>query len=64
MKKHYANQIIEWAEEAKQYLTIRKEIILDENTTDQQLGQIIRQMYNAKVVSQNETIEITKHNTK
>jgi hypothetical protein len=64
MKEHYAKQIIEWAEEAKQYLTIRKEIILDENTTDQQLGQIIRQMYNAKVVSQNETIENTKQNTK
>jgi hypothetical protein len=64
MKQQYAKQIIEWAEEAKQYLTIRKEIILDENTTDQQLGQIIRQMYNAKVVSQNETIENTKQNTK
>jgi hypothetical protein len=64
MEKHYAKQIIEWAEEAKQYLTIRKEIILDENTTDQQLGQIIRQMYNAKVVSQDETIENTKQNTK
>jgi hypothetical protein len=64
MEKRYAKQIIEWAEEAKQYLTIRKEIILDENTTDQQLGQIIRQMYNAKVVSQNETIENTKQNTK
>ena len=64
MEKHYAKQIIQWAEEAKQYLTIRKEIILDENTTDQQLGQIIRQMYKAKVVSQNETIENTKQNTK
>jgi hypothetical protein len=64
MKEQYAKQIIEWAEEAKQYLTIRKEIILDENTTDQQLGSIIRQMYNAKVVSQNETIENTKQNTK
>jgi hypothetical protein len=64
MKEQYAKQIIEWAEEAKQYLTIRKEIILDENTTDQQLGQIIRQMYNAKVQTQNETIENTKQNTK
>jgi hypothetical protein len=64
MKKEYAKQIIEWAEEAKQYLTIRKEIILDENTTDQQLGNIIRQMYNAKVQTQNETIENTKQNTK
>ena len=64
MKKEYAKQIIEWAEEAKQYLTIRKEIILDENTTDQQLGSIIRQMYNSKVQTQNETIENTKQNTK
>jgi hypothetical protein len=64
MKKEYAKQIIEWAEEAKQYLTIRKEIILDENTTDQQLGNIIRQMYKAKVQIQNETIENTKQNTK
>jgi hypothetical protein len=64
MKKEYAKQIIEWAEEAKQYLTIRKEIILDENTTDQQLGSIVRQMYNSKVQTQNETIENTKQNTK
>jgi hypothetical protein len=64
MKQQYAKQIIEWAEEAKQYLTIRKEIILDENTTDQQLGNIIRQMYNSKVQTQNETIENTKQNTK
>ena len=64
MKEQYAKQIIEWAEEAKQYLTIRKEIILDENTTDQQLGSIIRQMYNSKVQTQNETIERTKQNTK
>lgn len=64
MKKEYAKQVIQWAEEAKQYLTIRKEIILDENTTDQQLGEIIRQMYKAKVDSQTETIERTKQNTK
>jgi hypothetical protein len=64
MKEQYAKQIIEWAEEAKQYLTIRKEIILDENTTDQQLGSIVRQMYNSKVQTQNETIENTKQNTK
>jgi hypothetical protein len=64
MEKRYAKQIIEWAEEAKQYLTIRKEIILDENTTDQQLGSIIRQMYKSKVQTQNETIQNTKQNTK
>lgn len=64
MKKEYAKQIIEWAEEAKQYLTIRKEIILDETTTNEQLGSIIRQMYKEKVQTQNETIENTKQNTK
>ena len=64
MEKQYAKQIIEWAEEAKQYLTIRKEIILDETTTNEQLGSIIRQMYKAKVQTQNETIERTKQNTK
>jgi O-glycosyl hydrolase len=64
MEKQYAKQIIEWAEEAKQYLTIRKEIILDENTTDQKLGEIVRHMYKSKVSSQNETIERTKQNTK
>ena len=64
MKEQYAKQIIEWAEEAKQYLTIRKEIILDENTTNEQLGSIVRQMYNSKVQTQNETIENTKQNTK
>jgi hypothetical protein len=47
MKQQYAKQIIEWAEEAKQYLTIRKEIILDENTTDQQLGSIFIHLYNS-----------------
>lgn len=64
MKQQYAKQIIEWAEEAKQYLTIRKEIILDETTTNEQLGSIIRQMYKSKVETQNETIENTKQNTK
>jgi hypothetical protein len=64
MEKQYAKQIIEWAEEAKQTLTIRKEIILDENTTDQQLGEIVRHMYKSKVEAQNETIEKTKQNIK
>lgn len=64
MKQQYAKQVIEWAEEAKQYLTIRKEIILDENTTNEQLGSIVRQMYKSKVETQNETIERTKQNTK
>ena len=62
MNKRYAKQIIEWAEEAKQTLTIRKEIIIDENVTDAELGNIIRMMYKAKVETQNETITKTKEN--
>ena len=64
MEKQYAKQIIEWAEEAKQTLNIRKEIILDENTNDEQLGKIVRQMYRAKSDAQNEIIEKTKQNIK
>jgi hypothetical protein len=60
MEKQYAKQIIEWAEEAKQILTIRKEIIIDENTTNEQLGSIVRLMYKAKVETQNESIERCK----
>ena len=64
MDKRYAKQIIEWAEEAKQTLTIRKEIIMDDDTTDEQLGTIIRMMYRAKVETQNEQITKTKENAK
>jgi hypothetical protein len=64
MDKRYAKQIIEWAEEAKQTLTIRKEIIIDESVTDEKLGNIIRMMYKAKVETQNEQITKTKENTK
>ena len=45
------------AKESKENLNIRKEIILDDDTTDEQLGTIIRQMYRAKVSESNETIE-------
>ena len=62
MDKQYAKQMIQWAEEAKQILTIRKEIILDDEVTDEQLGTIIRMMYRAKVEAQNETITKTKEN--
>jgi hypothetical protein len=64
MDKRYALQIIQWAEEAKQTLTIRKEIIMDDDTTDEQLGTIIRMMYRAKVETQNEQITKTKENAK
>jgi hypothetical protein len=62
MDKRYAKQIIEWAEEAKEILTVRKEIIMDDDVTDEQLGTIIRMMYRAKVETQNETILKTKQN--
>ena len=60
MDKRYAKQIIEWAEEAKQTLTIRKEIIIDESVTDEKLGNIIRMMYKAKVRAENDSIERCK----
>ena len=62
MDKRYAKQIIQWAEEAKETLTIRKEIILDDDVTDEQLGAIVRIMYRAKARAQNETIKKTKEN--
>ena len=62
MKKEYAKQVIQWAEESKETLTIRKEIIMDDDTTDEELGMIIRMMYRAKVKAQNETILKTKQN--
>ena len=62
MDKGYAKQIIGWAEDAKETLTIRKEIIMDDDTTDEQLGMIIRMMYRAKVETQNESIKRTKEN--
>jgi len=60
MEKHYAKEIIGWAEEAKETLTVRKEIILDDDTTDEQLGAIVRIMYRAKERAQNESIERCK----
>jgi DNA-binding protein H-NS len=64
MDKRYAKQIIQWAEEAKQTLTIRKEIIIDESITDEKLGNTIRMMYKAKVETQNEQITKTKENAR
>ena len=53
----YLKQMVEMAKESKDNLNIRKEIILDENTTNEQLGTIVRQMYKAKVDSADETIQ-------
>jgi hypothetical protein len=63
MEKHYAREIINWAEEAKETLLIRKEIILDDDLTDEQLGAIVRIMYRAKQRAQDETILKTKQNS-
>jgi len=60
MEKRYATQIVEWAEQAKEILTIRKEIIIDETITNEKLGEIVRMMYSAKVRVENESIERCK----
>jgi hypothetical protein len=60
MDKRVAKQIIEWAETAKQTLTLRKEIIIDETITNEKLGEIVRMMYRAKVDSENESIDRCK----
>ena len=57
MTKYYAQQILEGAKLSKETLTIRKEIILDDDVTNEQLGEIIRQMYRAKATEQDETIK-------
>ena len=53
----YLKQMIGFAKESKENLNIRKEIIIDENTTNEQLGMFIRQMYRAKVDEADETIK-------
>ena len=57
METTYLKQMVQFAEESKESLNIRKEIIMDDDTTDEQLGYIIRMMYRAKVSEANETIE-------
>lgn len=64
METTYLKQMVGFAKESKENLNIRKEIILDENTTNEQLGTIIRQMYKAKVDSADETIERLKDKIK
>ena len=55
--KIYQKQIFEMATESKETLTVRKEIILDDDTTDEQLGMYIRMMYRAKCQSADEHIK-------
>lgn len=57
MTKYYAQQILDGAKLDKEILTIRKEIILDDDLTNEQLGEIIRMMYRAKAKEQDETIK-------
>ena len=54
--KIYRKQIAEMATESKETLTVRKEIIIDVDITDSQLGSIIRQMYKAKCEAADEHI--------
>ena len=61
-KEMYHNQMMEMARESKETLLIRKEIILDDDTTDEQLGTIIRQMYRAKCKAADEHIAHLKRN--
>jgi DNA primase catalytic subunit len=55
--KIYQKQIVEMATESKETLTVRKEIIIDVDITDSQLGGIIRQMYKAKCEAADEHIK-------
>ena len=64
IKKEYAIQMIDNAQLAKQSLNIRKEIILDEKTTNEELGKIVRQMYKAKADELNELINRCKNEMK
>lgn len=64
IKLEYAKRMIEDANLSKQSLNIRKEIILDEKTTDEELGKIVRQMYKAKADELNELINRCKNEMK
>ena len=44
METTYLKQIVQLAKESKENLNIRKEIIMDDDTTDEELGTIVRQM--------------------
>jgi len=61
MNTHYLKEIIKLAKESRETLLIRKEIIMDDTTTDEQLGMIIRMMYGNKVAMADETITQTQN---
>jgi hypothetical protein len=55
--KIYQKQMLEMASESKETLMVRKEIIIDTDITDSQLGSIIRKMYKAKCDAADEHIK-------
>ncbi len=59
--KLYQKQMIEMASESKEAITVRKEIIIDANITDSELGSIIRKMYRAKCEAADEHINYIKN---
>lgn len=59
-KRMYSGQLIKLAEESKETLTIRKEIILDK-MSDDELGSWVRKMYKAKCESADELISRNKN---
>ena len=61
MNTHYLKEIIKLAREGKETLLVSKEIIMDDDTTDEELGMIIRMMYRAKVNTADETITQTQN---
>ena len=61
MNTHYLKEIIKLAKEGKETLLVSKEIIMDDDTTDEELGMIIRMMYRAKVNTADETITQTQN---
>ena len=61
MNTHYLKEIIKLAREGKESLLVRKEIIMDDDTTDEELGMIIRMMYRTKVDTANKTITQTQN---
>lgn len=61
MNTHYLKEIIKLAKEGKETLLVSKEIIMDDDTTDEELGMIIRMMYRTKVNTADETITQTQN---
>jgi hypothetical protein len=49
--------MIEMASESKETLSVRKEIIIDADITDSELGSIIRKMYKAKCEAADEHVQ-------